>query len=71
MALALGIKLAFLTLAVFGLSSLWMAVFADVGASLIVIANGLRMLQGSSPAEPHPSGHLQPQVSVAGAAPSL
>ncbi|NOZ11813.1 MAG: cadmium-translocating P-type ATPase [Gammaproteobacteria bacterium] len=43
--LALGIKATFLVLAVAGLATLWMAVFADVGASLIVIANSLRLLK--------------------------
>ena len=43
--LALGIKLMFLGLAVAGLATMWMAVFADVGASLLVVANGLRMLR--------------------------
>ena len=45
MALSLGIKAVFLTLAVTGLATLWMAVFADVGASLIVILNGMRLLR--------------------------
>jgi Cd2+/Zn2+-exporting ATPase len=44
-ALALGIKLVFLVLAVFGNASMWMAVFADMGASLLVVANGLRLLK--------------------------
>jgi len=43
-ALALGIKTVFLVLAVFGNSSMWMAVFADMGASLLVVVNGLRLL---------------------------
>jgi Cd2+/Zn2+-exporting ATPase len=43
--LALGIKLVFLGLAVAGLATMWMAVFADVGASLLVVANGLRLLR--------------------------
>jgi len=43
--LALGIKAAFLGLAVFGTASMWMAVFADMGASLLVVANGLRLLR--------------------------
>jgi len=43
--LALGIKAAFLALAVAGLATMWMAVFADMGASLIVVANGLRLLR--------------------------
>jgi Cd2+/Zn2+-exporting ATPase len=44
-ALALGIKALFLGLAVAGLATLWMAVFADVGASLIVTFNGMRLLR--------------------------
>ncbi|OZI24124.1 copper-translocating P-type ATPase [Bordetella genomosp. 7] len=44
-ALALGIKAVFLALAVTGHATLWMAVFADVGASLLVVANGLRLLR--------------------------
>ena len=42
-AIALGIKAVFLGLALAGESSLWMAVFADMGASLIVVFNGLRL----------------------------
>ncbi len=44
-ALSLGLKAVFLGLAVFGLATLWMAVAADMGASLLVIANGLRLLR--------------------------
>ncbi len=44
-ALAFGIKLVFLALAVTGAATLWEAVFADVGASLIVTTNGLRLLR--------------------------
>ncbi|MGE4049720.1 MAG: heavy metal translocating P-type ATPase [Piscinibacter sp.] len=44
-ALALGIKAVFLVLAVFGNASMWMAVFADMGASLLVVFNGLRLLR--------------------------
>jgi len=44
-ALALGIKVVFLALAATGHATLWMAVFADVGASLLVVANGLRLLR--------------------------
>jgi Cd2+/Zn2+-exporting ATPase len=47
-ALALGIKAVFLVLAVFGNASMWMAVFADMGASLLVVFNGLRLLRASS-----------------------
>ncbi len=43
--LALGIKAVFLVLTFMGTSTLWMAVFADMGASLIVVGNGLRLLR--------------------------
>ena len=45
--LALGIKSVFLVLAVFGTATMWMAVFADMGASLLVVGNGLRLLRGT------------------------
>ncbi len=47
--LALGIKAVFLLLALLGSASMWMAVFADMGASLLVVANGLRILRNTSP----------------------
>jgi len=43
--LSIGIKLVFLILAVPGYATLWMAITADEGAALIVIANGLRLLR--------------------------
>ena len=43
--IALGIKFVFFALALSGDATLWMAVFADMGASLIVVANGLRLLK--------------------------
>jgi Cd2+/Zn2+-exporting ATPase len=43
--MALGIKAMFLILALMGYATMWMAVFADVGASLLVIANGLRTMK--------------------------
>lgn len=45
LALAIGSKMAFLALAVFGMANLWMAIAADMGATLLVTFNGLRMLQ--------------------------
>ena len=42
---SLVLKGAFLVMAVFGFATLWMAVVADMGASLIVIANALRLLR--------------------------
>ena len=44
-AVALGLKALFLGLAIAGAATLWMAVAADMGASLLVIANGLRLLE--------------------------
>jgi len=43
--LAIGIKAIFFVLALAGKATLWMAVFADMGASLIVIFNGMRLLR--------------------------
>lgn len=43
--LALVIKAAFLGLTLMGSGTMWMAVFADMGASLIVVFNGLRVLK--------------------------
>ena len=43
--LSLGLKAVFLALAVVGSATLWMAVVADMGASLLVIANGMRLLR--------------------------
>ena len=48
--LALGIKSVFLVMAVFGTATMWMAVFADMGASLLVVGNGLRLLSGTKSA---------------------
>lgn len=48
-ALALGIKAAVLLLTLFGLGSLWLAVFADAGASALVVLNGLRLLRWRAP----------------------
>jgi Cd2+/Zn2+-exporting ATPase len=45
--IALGIKAVFFASAVFGNASMWMAVFADMGASLLVVFNGLRLLKAS------------------------
>jgi Cd2+/Zn2+-exporting ATPase len=46
-------KAAFLVLAIAGAATLWMAVAADMGASLLVIFNGLRLARVSlAPGEP-------------------
>lgn len=39
------VKAVFLALTFAGMANLWMAVFADTGAALIVIANGMRLLR--------------------------
>lgn len=43
--LALGIKAVFLVATLMGHATMWMAVFADMGVSLLVVLNGLRLLQ--------------------------
>ena len=43
--MALGIKAVFLVLTLVGMGTMWMAVFADAGASLLVVGNGLRLLR--------------------------
>jgi len=50
-AFSIGIKVIFFVLAFLGVATLWMAVFADLGASLLVVGNGLRLLRanGSGP----------------------
>ena len=42
---ALALKLVFIALALLRAASLWMAIAADTGASLLVISNGLRLLR--------------------------
>jgi len=43
--MALGLKIAFVVLAAAGLATMWMAIVADTGASLLVTANSLRLLK--------------------------
>ena len=43
---ALGVKAIVFALALAGIATLWLAIAADMGASLLVIANGLRLLRG-------------------------
>ena len=54
--LAIGIKVVFFALTVAGLGTMWMAVIADVGASLLVVGNGLRLVRGRAA----PASHLEP-----------
>lgn len=44
-AISLALKAAFLVMAVTGTATLWMAVLADTGASVIVVGNALRLLR--------------------------
>lgn len=43
--LAIGIKVLFLILSTFGLMTMWGAIFADVGVTLIAVVNALRILK--------------------------
>jgi len=43
--IALGLKAIFLMTTLLGISSLWMAILADTGATVLVTANGLRLLR--------------------------
>jgi Cd2+/Zn2+-exporting ATPase len=43
--LSIGIKLAFVLLVLLGLGTMWMAVLADMGTSLLVTLNGMRLLK--------------------------
>lgn len=44
-AFALLVKVVFIALTFAGHATMWMAVFADMGASLLVVFNGLRLLR--------------------------
>ena len=43
--MALGIKAIFILLGTFGIASMWEAVFADVGVTLIAVLNATRVLK--------------------------
>ena len=42
---AIAVKIAVLVFSAFGITSMWMAVFADVGVSVLAIINALRILR--------------------------
>ena len=46
--IALGLKAVFLATTLFGVTSLWMAILADTGATVLVTANALRLLRLTS-----------------------
>ena len=56
-AFALGVKVVVFALAVAGFATLWLAIAADMGASLLVIGNGLRLLRGRASASSHGIGN--------------
>jgi Cd2+/Zn2+-exporting ATPase len=43
---AIGVKVAVLVLATFGLATMWLAVFADVGVTVLAVLNAMRALKG-------------------------
>ena len=45
MAFAISIKLIVLTAGALGIASLWIAVFADVGVSVLAVLNAIRLLK--------------------------
>lgn len=45
---AIGVKLLVLALATFGLATMWMAVFADVGVTVLAVLNAMRALQAGN-----------------------
>ncbi len=44
---AIGVKIAVLVLAAFGIATMWMAVFADVGVTVLAVLNAMRALKVS------------------------
>jgi Cd2+/Zn2+-exporting ATPase len=48
-ALSIGIKVAFVIIVLLGMGSMWLAVLADMGASLLVTLNGTRLLRTPRP----------------------
>lgn len=42
---AIGVKIAVLILATFGIATMWMAVFADVGVTVLAVFNAMRALK--------------------------
>ena len=45
---AIGVKVAVLVLAAFGIATMWLAVFADVGVTVLAVLNAMRALRASS-----------------------
>jgi Cd2+/Zn2+-exporting ATPase len=66
-ALSLTTKAIFVLCAVLGQATLWMAVAADMGTSLAVIANGMRLLRHGPRDAPSPRSHETPATSTCAA----
>ena len=58
---AIGAKVVFFVLAVLGVATMWMAVAADMGASVLVIGNGLRLMRSTGTHPPDQSASLDSQ----------
>ena len=55
--LAVGLKLVFLVLAVFGITNLWTAIIADTGATILVTINALMLFWTFKPAKDVSTSH--------------
>ena len=44
---ALGVKVIVLVLGILGIANMWLAIFADVGVSLLAVMNSIRVLGGN------------------------
>jgi Cd2+/Zn2+-exporting ATPase len=64
-AFALGVKVVFVTLTFVGYSTMWGAIAADMGASLLVVFNGLRLL-GTAARFPQPPAAEPPRTPPCG-----
>ncbi|MDR3602494.1 MAG: heavy metal translocating P-type ATPase [Desulfosporosinus sp.] len=62
---ALGVKLVFILLAVFGRANMWMAIFADEGVALLAIMNAMRVRWYNNPENSLPEASLSRAVKVA------
>jgi|CXWL01.1.fsa_nt_gi Cd2+/Zn2+-exporting ATPase len=63
---ALAVKVVFLGLAIGGLTSLWLAIAADTGATLLVVMNALRLLHAGAPVAVVPRQAASPQEPCCG-----
>ena len=57
---ALGVKFVLLALTLFGFTNMWVAVFGDVGVTIIAILNAMRCMKVDESARQTPKVHSQP-----------